>query len=91
MGKTQENEKLAVESGYWSLYRYNPQLKEEGKNPFILDSKEPTGSFRDFIMDQVRYSALAMEFPDDAEELFRLAEENAKERVEGYKKKAQAE
>jgi pyruvate-ferredoxin/flavodoxin oxidoreductase len=91
MGKTQENEKLAVESGYWSLFRYNPQLKAEGKNPFMLDSKEPTGSFRDFIMDQVRYSSLAMEFPDDAEELFQLAEENAKERVEGYKKMAQAE
>ncbi len=89
MGKTQENEKLAVESGYWSLFRYNPQLKAEGKNPFILDSKEPTGSFRDFIMDQTRYSSLAMEFPDDAEDLFRLAEQNARERVEGYKKMAE--
>lgn len=91
MGKTQENEKLAVESGYWSLYRYNPELKKEGKNPFILDSKDPTGSFRDFIMDQVRYSSLAMEFPDAAEDLFRMAEEHAMERVEGYKKMAQGE
>ncbi|MBR0516853.1 MAG: pyruvate:ferredoxin (flavodoxin) oxidoreductase, partial [Firmicutes bacterium] len=64
MGKTQENEKLAVECGYWQLYRYNPQLKAEGKNPFTLDSKEPTGSFRDFIMDQVRYASLKSEFPD---------------------------
>ena len=90
MGKTQENEKLAVECGYWSLFRYNPELKKEGKNPFILDSKEPTGSFREFILDQVRYSSLAREFPDIAEELFALAEENAMSRIEGYKKLAEA-
>ena len=91
MGKSQENEKLAVESGYWSLFRYNPELKKEGKNPFILDSKDPTGSFRDFIMDQVRYSSLAMEFPDEAEELFQMAEQHAMERIEGYKKMARGE
>ncbi|MBE6036432.1 MAG: pyruvate:ferredoxin (flavodoxin) oxidoreductase [Clostridiales bacterium] len=85
MGKTQENTKLAVESGYWHLYRYNPLLKEDGKNPFTLDSKEPTGSFRDFIMGQVRYTSLAGQFPETAEELFQQAEENAKERYEGYK------
>ncbi|NCB42672.1 MAG: pyruvate:ferredoxin (flavodoxin) oxidoreductase [Clostridia bacterium] len=89
MGKTQENEKLAVECGYWSLFRYNPELKKEGKNPFVLDSKEPTGSFREFILDQVRYSSLAREFPDVAEELFALAEENAMSRVAGYKKFAE--
>ena len=88
MGKSQENEKLAVECGYWQLYRYNPQLKAEGKNPFTLDSKEPTGSFRDFIMDQVRYASLKSEFPDTAEDLFVEAEKNAKERLEGYKKMA---
>ncbi len=88
MGKSQENEKLAVECGYWHLYRFNPLLKAEGKNPFTLDSKEPTGSFRDFIMDQVRYSSLKKEFPDSAEDLFKLAEANAKERYEGYKEKA---
>ena len=59
MGKTQENEKLAVECGYWQLYRFNPELKAKGENPFVLDSKDPTGSFRDFIMDQVRYASLA--------------------------------
>ncbi|MFA7501772.1 MAG: pyruvate:ferredoxin (flavodoxin) oxidoreductase [Anaerovoracaceae bacterium] len=91
MGKSQENEKLAVESGYWSLFRYNPELKKEGKNPFILDSKDPTGSFRDFIMDQVRYASLAMEFPDEAEELFQMAEQHAMERIEGYKKMARGE
>ncbi|MBR6352171.1 MAG: hypothetical protein IKR93_07610, partial [Firmicutes bacterium] len=88
MGKSQENEKLAVECGYWQLYRYNPRLKAEGKNPFTLDSKEPTGSFRDFIMDQVRYASLKSEFPDTAEDLFVEAEKNAKERLEGYKKMA---
>ena len=88
MGKTQENEKDAVACGYWQLYRFNPELKEEGKNPFSLDSKEPTESFRDFIMGQVRYSSLAKEFPDSAEDLFTKAEENAKERLEGYKKLA---
>lgn len=89
MGKTQENTKDAVACGYWQLYRFNPELKEQGKNPFSLDSKEPTESFRDFILDQVRYNSLAKEFPETAEELFALAEQNAKERLEGYKKLAQ--
>ncbi len=88
MGKTQENTKDAVACGYWQMFRFNPELKEQGKNPFILDSKEPTESFRDFIMDQVRYSSLAKEFPDKAEELFQKAEADAKERLEGYKKLA---
>jgi pyruvate-ferredoxin/flavodoxin oxidoreductase len=88
MGKTQENEKLAVECGYWQLYRFNPELKKEGKNPFVIDSKDPTGSFREFIMEQVRYSSLASEFPETAEDLFVLAEKNSKERLEGYKKMA---
>ncbi len=89
MGKSQENIKEAVESGYWNLYRYNPELKKQGKNPFILDSKEPTASFRDFIMAQTRYSSLAKEFPEVAERLFALTEENAKERLAGYQKLAQ--
>ena len=58
MGKSQENIKDAVDAGYWHLYRYNPELKEKGRNPFILDSKEPTASFRDFIMGQIRYLSL---------------------------------
>ncbi|MBQ6014304.1 MAG: pyruvate:ferredoxin (flavodoxin) oxidoreductase [Firmicutes bacterium] len=89
MGKTQENEKLAVECGYWHLYRFNPLLKAEGKNPFTLDSKEPKGSFRDFLMDQVRYTSLLKEFPDKAEALFEKAEADARDRYEGYKKRAE--
>ncbi|HPX70969.1 MAG TPA: hypothetical protein PLO47_04470, partial [Bacillota bacterium] len=75
--------------GYWHLYRFNPTLAAQGKNPFILDSKEPKGSFRDFIMDQVRYSSLQQEFPETAEGLFRYAEESARERYEGYRKMAE--
>ena len=88
MGKSQENIKDAVESGYWHLYRYNPDLKKEGKNPFSLDSKEPTASFRDFIMGQVRYSSLAKEFPDVAEKLFEITEENANTKYNTYKELA---
>lgn len=89
MGKSVENEADAVKCGYWHLYRYNPQLKAEGKNPFSLDSKEPTESFREFIMGQNRYAAIAKMFPEESEELFAMAEQNAKERYEGYKKMAE--
>ena len=89
MGKTQLNTKEAVEAGYWHLYRYNPELKEEGKNPFTLDSRKPSGSFREFLMNQSRYTSLLREFPDTAETLFEQAEEDAKERYENYKKLAQ--
>jgi pyruvate-ferredoxin/flavodoxin oxidoreductase len=88
MGLTQEEEKKAVESGYWSLYRYNPALKEEGKNPFILDSKEPQGGFREFLMGEVRYSSLTRTFPDDAARLFKKAEDDMKERYETYREMA---
>jgi pyruvate-ferredoxin/flavodoxin oxidoreductase len=88
MGKSQENIKDAVEAGYWHLYRFNPELKKEGKNPFILDSKAPTASFKDFILGQVRYSSLAQEFPEVADKLFEMAEENAKERYDSYKRLA---
>ena len=88
MGKSQENIKDAVDSGYWHLYRFNPELKEEGKNPFVLDSKAPTASFQDFILSQVRYSSLAQEFPEVADKLFAMAEENAKERYDSYKRLA---
>ena len=80
MGKSQANIKDAVDAGYWHLYRYNPELKAKGKNPFILDSKEPTSSFRDFIMDQVRYSSLAKEFPEIAEKLISVPEDHASEK-----------
>ena len=88
MGKTQLNMKEAVDAGYWHLYRYNPERKEEGKNPFVLDSKEPTASFREYLMNQSRYTSLLREFPDSAEELFAQAEADAKERYENYKKLA---
>lgn len=88
MGKTQDQEKRAVKAGYWHLYRYNPMLKKDGKNPFILDSKEPTESFRDFLMSEVRYSSLKIEFPEIADELYKKAEEDAKERYETYKRLA---
>ncbi len=91
MGCTQLEQKMAVEAGYWHLYRHNPLLKEEGKNPFSLDSKEPTASFRDFIMGEVRYSSLTRTFPDRAELLFEAAEKNAKERLESYKMLASAQ
>lgn len=91
MGKSMETIQKAVKAGYWHLYRYNPDLKKEGKNPFILDSKEPTESFRDFLMGQVRYSSLVRTFPEQAEELFTNAEENAKERYETYRKMASME
>ncbi|EPZ60315.1 pyruvate-flavodoxin oxidoreductase domain protein [[Clostridium] sordellii ATCC 9714] len=89
MGRAQANIEQAVKCGYWHLYRFNPTLKLEGKNPFTLDSKEPTESFRDFLMKQVRYAAIAKQFPDVAEELFEMAEDNAKERYESYKRLAQ--
>ena len=90
MGKSQYEEKLAVESGYWSLYRYNPALVDEGKNPFALDSKEPDWSkFREFITGEVRYSSLLQTFPDQAAELFVLTEQHAKIRYENYKRLAQ--
>ncbi len=88
MRYSQQEGKKAVESGYWQLYRFNPLLKEQGKNPFVLDSKEPTGNFRDFIMGEVRYTSLAQFFPDVADKLFEQAEKEAKERLEGYKRLA---
>ena len=76
MGKTQNQEKLAVECGYWHLYRYNPLLEAEGKNPFTLDSKEPDWSkFQDFIKSEIRYTSLMKSFPEEAKTLFRVSEE----------------
>ena len=88
MGNAQNEMKRAVEAGYWHLYRYNPLLKEEGKNPFILDSKEPTQSFRDYLLGETRYAALTRTFPDIAEELFAKAEEFAAKKYEVYKELA---
>lgn len=88
MGCSQLEEKRAVDCGYWATYRYNPELKEKGENPFILDSKEPTADFREFLMGEVRFSSLQKMFPDTAEALFEKTEADAKSRIEGYKKLA---
>ena len=92
MGKTQAQEKFAVESGYWHLYRYNPTLEAEGKNPFTLDSKEPDWSkFQDFLQSEVRYTSLIKSFPAESELLFAAAQENAKWRYRSYQRLAQME
>ena len=88
MGLSQEEEKRAVESGYWLLYRYNPLLKDEGKNPLVLDSKEPKADFKEFLMGEVRYSSLTRTFPENAEVLFQKAETDMRERYEQYKRMA---
>jgi len=88
MGYSQEEAKRAVECGYWALYRYDPQLKEAGKNPFVLDSKKPTKSFRDFLMGEVRYSSLMKKFPEQAEALFAKTEKDAMDRLGEYRRLA---
>ncbi len=92
MGATQSESKKAVEAGYWSLYRFDPRLEEEGKNPFQLDSKEPDwAKFRPFLMNEVRYTSLKAAFPLEADELFVAAEDNAKWRHNSYKRFAAAD
>ena len=87
MGKTQDQTKVAVEAGYWHMYRFNPLLENDGKNPFQLDSKEPDWSkFQDFLGSEVRYSSLKKAYPKEATELFKAAEENAKWRYSTYKR-----
>lgn len=88
MAKVQEEEKLAVQSGYWILYRYNPLLAREGKNPLILDSKEPSYDFQQFLRNEIRYRSLEQQFPEVAQELFKQAAKEAKERYEMYKQMA---
>ena len=83
-GQSQLEQKRAVEAGYWHLWRYNPLLKKEGKNPFILDSKPPKANFRDFLMGETRFSSLLRTFPDSAEALFEKTEQDAKDRYESY-------
>ncbi len=89
MGLSQEEEKKAVEAGYWFLYRYDPRRKQKGENPFVLDSKEPTGDFKEFLMGEVRYSSLTRTFPQNAEKLFKEAEQENRERYELYKRMAE--
>lgn len=87
MGKSQDQQIHAVESGYWSLYRYNPLLEQEGKNPFQLDSKEPDFTkFQGFLNSEVRYTSLKKSFPVEAAELFAAAEDNAKWRYNTYRR-----
>ena len=90
MGKAQNEQARAVECGYWHLYRFNPDLEAEGKNPMTLDSKEPQwDKFQDFLKGEVRYTSLAKQFPVEAEELFVAAQTNAKWRYDGYKRLAE--
>ncbi|SHH38379.1 pyruvate:ferredoxin (flavodoxin) oxidoreductase [Clostridium grantii] len=89
MGCSQLEQKKAVEVGYWHLYRFNPELKDAGKNPFVLDSKEPKGSFKDFLLGEVRYASLSNIRPELADEFFAKTEKDAMERYEGYKKLAE--
>ena len=86
MGKSQEEAKKAVEAGYWPLYRYNPDLAKEGKNPFTLDSKPAKTDYKDFIMGEVRYASLKKLFPAVADQLFDRAEKEAENKYEYYKK-----
>jgi pyruvate synthase len=89
MGKSQAEEANAVAAGYWHLWRYNPQLADEGKNPFTLDSKEPDWSkFHDFLLGEVRYLSVKKAYPNEAEELFKAAEEMAKLRYKSYVRKS---
>ena len=89
MGKSQAEEKTAVECGYWHLWRYNPALEAEGKNPFTLDSKEPDWSkFQDFLKGEVRFASVMKQYPAEAAELFQAAEDNAKWRLRSYKRLA---
>lgn len=89
MGSTQSHEKLAVETGYWHLYRFNPMLKAEGKNPFTLDSKEPSGDFMDFLKSEVRYNSLYKKYPADVvDALFEKNYQDSKERYASYQRMA---
>ena len=89
MGKSQQEMKKAVECGYWHLWRFDPRLEADGKNPFQLDSKEPDWSqFQDFLMKEVRFASLAKQYPGEAQDLFKITEENAKWRYNGYKRMA---
>lgn len=89
MSHSQEEQKMAVECGYWSLYRYNPLLMEEGKNPFIMDSKPPKGDFCDYLMNEVRFASLMKVKPDEAEGLYKKTESDAMNRIRYYQKMAE--
>jgi pyruvate-ferredoxin/flavodoxin oxidoreductase len=85
-------QKSAVDCGYWHLWRYDPRLEEEGRNPFQLDSKEPDWSkFKDFLLGEVRYTQLIKSFPKQADELFEAAKESAQWRYRSYQRMAAAQ
>ncbi len=89
MGKSQAEEAAAVECGYWHLWRYNPELEKEGKNPFTLDSKEPNwDNFKNFLKGEVRYASVMKQYPNEAEELFQASLENAQWRYNNYRRLA---
>jgi pyruvate-ferredoxin/flavodoxin oxidoreductase len=85
MGKSQEEEKRAVQCGYWPLYRHNPALKTEGSNPFSLDCQKPDGSLREFLSGEVRYASLQNTFPDEAKKLHDRLEQEINQRYEAFK------
>ena len=90
MGKSQAEEAKAVACGYWHLWRYNPELEKEGKNPFTLDSKEPDwDKFEDFLKGEVRYASVVKQYPEEAAQLFAAAKENAQWRYNNYRRLAQ--
>ena len=89
MSKSQQEEKLAVDTGYWILYRFNPMLAKEGKNPFVLDSKEPKLDYETFLKNEIRYRSVLQDYPEIAKKLFPQAAEEAKKRFEYYKKLAE--
>jgi len=89
MSKSPKEEKLAVDTGYWILYRYNPMLAREGKNPFLLDSKEPKLDYQTFLKNEIRYRTLVQTYPDIAKELFVQAAEEARKRYADFKKMAE--
>ena len=82
MGAAQAEQKRAVACGYWNNFRFDPRRLDKGENPFILDSKKPSESYKDFIMGEVRYSSLERSFPDRAEKLFNKAENISKEKYD---------
>ncbi|MCD6597461.1 MAG: pyruvate:ferredoxin (flavodoxin) oxidoreductase, partial [Bacteroidales bacterium] len=89
MAKSQDQEKFAVNSGFWHMYRFNPALADEGKNPFTLDSKDPDwGIFPEFLNSEIRFTSLRKSFPKEADILFKAAQENSKWRYDYYKRLA---
>ncbi len=90
MGNSQLECKRAVDAGYWALYRYNPALQDQGKNPFSLDSKPPTADFKEFLLGEVRYASLKQEFPEVADQLFDKTAKDAAERLDSYRRLAKS-